>query len=182
MTYSYNLLISYCLPNHSFYPVRQEIRCILAMLGDKNPLVKRTIARGIAGVNSVVDCRQLIKGLYEIYNKDSNIFTNTIKWIPIDYWVKSDLGSMTNCLSSIAKDNIKKGEKWMMVVEKRRYSKYHKADIIKHLADLIDEKVDLKNPDKIVRIEIIGNNAGMSVIRPNEIFSITLAASATMTR
>ena len=145
------------------------------MLGDKNPLVKRTIARGIAGVNSVVDCRQLIKGLYEIYNKDSNIFRNAIKWIPIDYWVKSDLESMTNCLSSIAKDNIKKGEKWMMVVEKRRYSKYHKADIIKHLADLIDEKVDLKNLDKIVRIEIIGNNAGMSIIRPNEIFSITLA-------
>ena len=33
---------------------------ILAFLGDENPLVKRTIARGIAGVNSVVDCREIL--------------------------------------------------------------------------------------------------------------------------
>jgi tRNA acetyltransferase TAN1 len=180
MTYSYNLLISYGLPSHRFRLARQEIRRILAILGDENPLVKRTIARGIAGVNSVVDSREIIKGLYEIYNQDSAVFRNTVKWIPVDFWMKSDLESMTNCLSLIAKDKIKKGEKWMLVVEKRRYSRYHKADIIKHLADLIDEKVDLKNPDKIVRIEIIGNNAGISVIRPNEIFSIRLAASDTM--
>jgi tRNA acetyltransferase TAN1 len=176
MTYSCNLLISYGLPSHRFGIARQEIRRILAILGDENPLVKRTIARGIAGVNSVVDSREIIKALYEIYNKDSSIFRNTIKWIPIDYWTKSDLESMVNCMSLNAKDKIKKDEKWMMVVEKRRYSRYHKADIIKHLADLIDEKVDLKNPDKVVRIEIIGNNAGISVIRPNEIFSIRHAA------
>ncbi len=172
MTYSFDLFVSYGLSDHRFSLARQEIRHILAMLGDKNPLVKRTIARGIAGVNSGLDCREVIKGLYEIYSKDSAIFRETIKWVPVDYWMKSDLQSMANCLSSISKHTITKGEKWMMVVEKRRYSRYHKADIIKHLADLIGEKVDLKNPDKVVRIEIIGNNAGISVIRPNEIFSI----------
>jgi hypothetical protein len=108
MTYSCNLLISYGLPSHRFGIARQEIRRILAILGDENPLVKRTIARGIAGVNSVVDSREIIKALYEIYNKDSSIFRNTIKWIPIDYWTKSDLESMVNCMSLNAKDKIKK--------------------------------------------------------------------------
>jgi len=59
------------------------------------------------------------------------------------------------------KGRIKQGERWRMTVEKRRYTLYHKIDIIKQLADLIDEKVDLRNPDKILRIDIIGKYAGV---------------------
>jgi len=71
------------------------------------------------------------------------------------------------------KEKIHEGEKWRMTLEKRRYTRYHKIEIIKDLAELIQEKVDLKNPDKIVRIDIIGKYAAISVLSPNEIFSTT---------
>ncbi len=58
-----------------------------------------------------------------------------------------------------------------MKVKKRRYNLYHSIEIIEELAELIDEKVDLGNPDKILRVEIIGKNAGLSVLKPGEIFS-----------
>ena len=74
---------------------------------------------------------------------------------------------------SVLADQIKSGEKWMMHVEKRRYTLYHKADIIAGLADLVNEKVDLNNPDKIVWLEIVGKQTGMAVIRPGDIFSLS---------
>jgi tRNA(Ser,Leu) C12 N-acetylase TAN1 len=45
-------------------------------------------------------------------------------------------------------------------------------EIIEPLAELIDEKVDLRNPDKIVRIEILGNAAAVSVLKPEDVFSL----------
>lgn len=60
-----------------------------------------------------------------------------------------------------------------MNVEKRRYTLYHKIDIIRELAQLINEKVDLENPDKIVRIDIIGKYAGVSVLTPKDVFSVS---------
>lgn len=169
----YNLLVSYGW--HRFYPARDEIRRILAALGDKNPKIRRTIAQGVAGVSSVLDSRHVTKELYRMYSRDPFVFAHTVKWVPVDCWVPSDMDSMVEGLTTL-RDKIGRGEKWMMVIEKRRYTQYHKVDIIKHLAGLIDEKVDLRHPDKIVRLEIIGRNAGISVIRPDEIFSISMAA------
>jgi tRNA acetyltransferase TAN1 len=171
--YGYNLLVSFGW--RRFDPVRAEINSILTKLGDENAVIKRTIAYGIAGVNTVLDPRQVIKELYKIHNQDPSSFIQTLKWVPVDYWTMSDLESMANGIVML-KNKIAKGDKWMMVVEKRRYTRYHKIEIIKYLAEFIDEKVDLKNPDKIVRIDIIGNNAGMSVIKPDEIFSVATAS------
>jgi tRNA acetyltransferase TAN1 len=59
-----------------------------------------------------------------------------------------------------------------MIVEKRRYTRYHKIEIIEKVAELINEKVDLKNPDKILHIEIIGKYAGISLLTPRDTFSV----------
>ena len=62
-------------------------------------------------------------------------------------------------------------ERWMMVVEKRRYEGLSTAEIIKELAEVIEGKVDLRKPEKIIRIDILGPYAGISLLRPGEIFS-----------
>ncbi|MEM2759939.1 MAG: THUMP domain-containing protein [Nitrososphaerales archaeon] len=170
--YGYNLLVSFGW--RKFYQARKEIRTILSKMGDENTIIKRTIAQGIAGVNTILDPRQVIKNLYSMYNRDPSTFVHTLKWVPVDYWTTSDLESMVRGVLML-RDRIARGEKWMMVVEKRRYTQYHKIEIIKHLAEYIDEKVDLKYPDKIVRVDIIGNNAGISVIKPDEVFSVSKA-------
>ena len=58
-----------------------------------------------------------------------------------------------------------------MTIEKRRYTQRHKTEIIKEIAELINQKVDLKNPDKILGIDVIGKYAGISLLKPKEIFS-----------
>ncbi len=166
--YDFNLLIS--CPWTMSGRVRQEIAHILRLLGDESPIIARTIARGIIGVKTCLYSREVIEGLRTLFPKDPLLFQHTLKWVPSDVWVFSDLDSMREAVKSL-RDKIRAGECWRMTVEKRRYTLHHKMEIIKELAQLIDKKVDLKNPDKILRIDILGKYAAVSVLSPNEEFS-----------
>ena len=87
----------------------------------------------------------------------------------MDIWTLSDIQSMKHGIRKIAR--IGPGERWMMVVEKRRYAAQETPDIIKELAETIDAKVDLSNPDFIVRVDILGPFAGIGLLHPGEVFS-----------
>jgi len=168
--YDFNLLIS--CPWAAIGRARREIGTVLRLLGDEEPVIRRTIARGIVGVKTRLDSREVVRGLEALFNQHPDGFQYTLKWVPVDLWTNSDIKSLRTAVEQV-KDRVKQGERWRMTVEKRRYTLYHKIDIIKALAELIDEEVDLTNPDKILRIDIIGKFAGVSVLSPDEIFSTT---------
>jgi len=168
--YDFTLLVS--CPWAEVGNARREIAYFLRLLGDEEPVIKRTIARGIVGVKTRLDSREVAQELKTLFNEDPSRFQYTFKWTPVDLWTNSDIESMRTAVEQV-KDKIRQGERWRMTVEKRRYTLYHKIDIIKALAELIDERVDLANPDKILRLDIIGKYAGVSVLSPHEIFSTT---------
>jgi len=167
--YDFNLLVSCSWGIYG--KAKREIAHILTTLGDENPVVKRTIAEGIIGVKTRLDSREVVSGLRRLFNEDPFVFQYTLKWVPVDLWTLSDMDSMKEGVRKL-RNRIQAGEKWRMIVEKRRYTLHHKIEVIKELADLIEEKVDLKNPEKILRVDIIGRYAGISVLTPQEIFSV----------
>jgi tRNA acetyltransferase TAN1 len=61
-------------------------------------------------------------------------------------------------------------ETFRITVE-RRNTWLRSSEIIAKVAAIIGNKVDLENPDWIVLVEIIGKLVGISVIRPDEVFS-----------
>jgi tRNA(Ser,Leu) C12 N-acetylase TAN1 len=71
------------------------------------------------------------------------------------------------------RNRIHKGKKWHTTIEKRRFTKHHKDEIVRELAELIDEKLT-PNPDKILRVNIIGKFSDISVLEPKDIFSATV--------
>lgn len=168
--YDFNLIVS--CPWTETGRAKREIFHFLKLLGDDNPVVQRTWARGIIGAKTHLDPRSVARALASLFEKDVGAFRFTLKWVPVDVWVGSDLESMKEAVNKV-KDRIKPDETWRMTVEKRRYTLHHKIDIIKDLAVLIDAKVDLSNPKKILRIDIIGKYAGVSVLQPDEVFSTT---------
>jgi len=151
---------------------KREIVRILGLLGDEQPMIRSTIAQGIIGVKTQLDSRTVIQRLRTLFNSDPLIFQYALKWVPVDSWTHSDMNSLKEAVATI-RNKIEAGERWRMTVEKRRYTLYHKIDVIRELAQLIDEKVDLENPDKIVRIDIIGKYAGVSVLTPKDVFSVS---------
>lgn len=48
----------------------------------------------------------------------------------------------------------------------------HSKDLIDVAVDGINRKVDLKNPDLILQLEIIGELTGISLIKPNDILAV----------
>jgi tRNA acetyltransferase TAN1 len=150
---------------------RGELREQLRGLGDSSPVIERTIARGILGVRTCLDPRKVVAKLNELVAENPNAINYVLKLRPVDLWTAPTLADLRVAVASL-KGHIKPGERWCMEVELRRFTTLHKMEIIEPLAELIDEKVDLRNPDKIVRIEILGNAAAVSVLRPEDVFSL----------
>jgi len=167
--YDFNLLVSYSWGMCG--KAIEEVRSVLKSLGDEEPIVKRTFAEGIIGAKTPLDPREVIRELRTLFEREPFILQETLKWVPVDLWTLSEMDSMKEAVVQL-KNKIQTGERWRMIVEKRRYTRYHKIEIIQELAELIDERVDLENPDKILRIDIIGKYAGFSVLAPKDIFSV----------
>jgi tRNA(Ser,Leu) C12 N-acetylase TAN1 len=140
-------------------------------LGDSSPFIERTIARGILGVRTSLDPRKVVAEFNERVVKNPNSFNYVLKLRPVDLWTAPTIADLKVAVSSL-KGQIRPGERWGMEVELRRFTTLHKLEIIEPLAQLIDEKVDLRNAEKTVRIEILGDAAAVSVLKPEDIFSL----------
>ncbi len=164
-----DLLVSY--PWRRFGPARREIRRILKRLGDEYACVERTDVDGVALVCTNLDGREVVRRCRELF-QTAPTFEFAIKWVPVDYWCDTDLDAMKKLIEEKIRDRIDANETWGMKVEKRCWQKYHTADIIAHLAEGIDRRVNLDRPDKLVRVDVVGRQTAISVLRPGDIFSV----------
>jgi tRNA acetyltransferase TAN1 len=169
--YDFNLLVSCSWRGHG--PARGEVQRLLARLGDPRASVKRTLARGILGVRTSLDARQVIARLRTLHAADPLTFQHTCTWVPIDLWTTSEIDAMREAVLRL-RDRIAPDHTWRMTVEKRRYTRHHRIDIIRTLAELVPGRVDLEHPDRILRIDILGNYAGLAVLTAEETFSTGL--------
>jgi tRNA(Ser,Leu) C12 N-acetylase TAN1 len=117
--------------------------------------------------------KSIIKKLLKLIAKNKSIFGKTHRYIPVDKWVSAKISEMQKAIKSLVPD-IKKNEKWKMELDKRYYHKIDYNELIMKLTDVVDrEKIDLQNPDKIIKVEIIGNNAAISILKPGEQLTIS---------
>ena len=116
--------------------------------------------------------KEVVKKLKAFSKKNKELFGKTHRYIPIDKWVSSKVPDMQKAVKSIV-PKIGKTEKWKMDLEKRYYDKLDYNDLIIKLTDVVDrEKIDLKKPKKIIKVEIIGTSAGISLLEPGEFLAV----------
>lgn len=167
--YSYNLLVSYRF--NEFQQAKDEIFNLLVELGDSDPVVQKTDVKGIIGVKTKLKSREVISKIRQLFHSDAQKVQHAVKWVPVDNWSDSELETMLQTVKKI-KDQINEDETWAMDLEKRKYPAHHVYQIVTKLAEPFSQKVDLKKPDKYLRVDIIGEQAGISVLKPEEIFSV----------
>lgn len=157
-----NLLITYN-PLHKEY-AEAEIKAIGSEAGKTIEI--KDIEEGLAQV-SIENSREFVRSLSDI---DKTKFKYTFYWWPVDEWCKSTIEEMQKCIKKL-QEGIKPDESWKMDLAKRKAKEYPK-DIILKLTEVIDKKkVDLKNPSKIIKVEIISDKAAISLLTKNEIFN-----------
>lgn len=94
-------------------------------------------------------------------------------WVPIDTWVKNNIAEIQKKLKTLEKD-IGEKEAWKMELKTRKLKeKSDELKLIIKLTEAIDRKnIDLEKPEKIVKVEIIGNKAGLSLLKKNEFLNL----------
>ncbi len=165
-----DLLVSY--PRRCYAPAKREIGRILARLGDAQPRIEKSGVAGIFVVRTSLDNRRVVAQCAELCQAEPDAFRFAIKWVPVDYWCEKDLDALERLIKEQVAPQIGAQETWALLVEKRGWAEYHTAQIIERLAQSIDRRVRLKAPDKLVRIDILGNAAAVSLLRQGERFSI----------
>lgn len=163
-----NLLVTHD-PNHAGL-AKEEVTAVLKKLDVKPEFLKSEID-GLFQI-TIKEPKKVVKKLTAVCKKDPSVFRTTFHWVPVDNWCKSTIDGMQKTIKSLVKD-IKEKDKWKMDIAKRCYEKYHTTELIMKLTDVVDRpKVDLKNPDKIIRVDIIGNDAGISLLNKDEMLNI----------
>jgi len=148
-----------------------EVWNFLSEMGDKTAVIDRTGLIGLIVVKTNLDPFEVTQKLRAILAERPQEFRYTLKFTPIEKVIPTDLNIIRKTAEELSL-KIGADEKFRVTAEKRR-SEFHTASIVEAAAADVDRKVDLKNPDKIVLVEVLGKLTGVSVLKPNDILSIT---------
>lgn len=168
MLRDFNLLATTSRGNES--NVCSELRYLLGEIGDSASTVEKTGVAGLIAAKTGFDPFEVIEKFRKILRKRPYEFRYTLRLIPIETVVRTDLVEIQRIATELG-SKIGEKETFRVTVEKR-FTKTPTRDIIEAAAANIERKVDLNKPDKILLIEVIGGLTGISVIKPDDILSV----------
>lgn len=166
---NFNLLIS--TSRHNEINAKAELWFLLFMMGDEFPLIFRVEFPGLFIALTNLNPKKCIEKLRKMALKNPNFFQYILKITPIEYACETDLYLIKMTVIDNFHRVIKKKETFKIQINKRNCAT-SKLEIIEHIAVDLQNKVDLREPDKIVNIEILGNFTGISFITKDDILSV----------
>ena len=93
------------------------------------------------------------------------------RMIPVDVVVDTTIDQIKEASAQIA-PQILAGETFKIEITERD-SPISRKVLIDTIAEVVDRKVNLKDPDKVFQVDVLGEYTAMSVVKPDEILSIT---------
>lgn len=168
---SFNLILSTNLNYEK--NAETEIWFMLSMLGDQNPLIMHSSIDGILLVNTFLNPIKVIHKLRKMLKKDKNLMNFIMKLVPIQRVVETNLDLINLAVKDTLKLKKKITRKGSYAVRvKKRATHFTKKDIIDFVTENINFNVNLKNPRWVIRIEIIGNVTGVSILEKKDILYV----------
>jgi tRNA acetyltransferase TAN1 len=143
---------------------------LLGEIGDRGSNIETTSVIGLVVAKTKLDPIKAVQDLRVLFRERPWEFKYALKVVPIQRVVPAQLSEIENGAVTIANEITEK-EKFRVTVEKR-HTVLSSRSVIDAVARRIDRVVNLESPDKILLVEIIGELAGLAVIRPNEILSV----------
>jgi tRNA(Ser,Leu) C12 N-acetylase TAN1 len=163
-----NLLVTYD-PNHAG-SAKEEIGLIMKKIKAKPKFLKQP-TQGLFEIY-IPKPKEIVKKLNAICRKNSDFFVMTYHYTPIEKWVRTDVKTLQKEIKKYV-PKIKVKERWKMDLNKRRYDKIGSRDLIMKLTEVVDRmEVDLENPEKIIKVEIVGNRAGLALLGKDEFLDV----------
>ena len=148
----------------------EEIKRILAQIGDENPTVSISKMPGILTVKTELIPVDVVKWIHQKILDEPWIIRYCLRIIPIQIMTTTNLEEISDGISKLV-GVIGAKETFRITIEKRN-SNLSKNEIINKIAKNIPNQVSLNEPDWIVLIEIIGNITGLAVLKEESILSL----------
>ena len=163
-----NLIIT--CPRHFEEEASEEVKRILIELGDQEPKIIVSSMPGIlTGITSLNPIESIEKIREKILDEPWSV-RYCLRIIPIQGVCKTNIKEIEDEI--LKKIGVIKSEDSYRITIEKRNSKVSSNEIISKIAKNISNKVSLDSPDWVILIEIIGDEAGVSVIRNNNILSV----------
>jgi tRNA acetyltransferase TAN1 len=150
-----------------------ECRDLFRKLGDASPEPAVTDVMGLlVGKTSLnpVDVARELRGMVE---EEPWSVRLVLRFVPVEGVTYATPSSVKAKVAELC-GKISAGESFRVTVEKR-HNEAPSKDFVEAAASAIKQRVDLDHPDWIVLAEIVGNLAGVSVVKPDSIFSSSKA-------
>lgn len=142
----------------------------LRAVGDPEPKVNKTHVKGIIQGTTTLDPVEAIVLMREHMRSEIERYDKLYRVMPILSWVNTGIDAIVAEVLA-QKDRIGEDEKFRVTLEKRK-TDLRSREVIEAVAEVIDNPVDLENPDWVVLVEIIGNHTGVSIVRDEALFNV----------
>ena len=146
-----------------------EILELLDVLGDNDPSIEVSSVSGIILVDTILNPFQFVEDCKEIVRKDPWKFRYVLRVIPLEMNCKAELTEIHHIVNQLSR-KIDAQETYRVLIEKR-HSRLHSSEIISTVTSKLKMKVNLDSPNWIILIQIVKMVAGISILRPSQIFS-----------
>lgn len=118
------------------------------------------------------DARAAVREARELCQREPWRFARTHHWRPVDAWTSSDLADMVRAVEALA-GRIRPRDAWRLTLQIHGPSRWHQRDLVKPLTDPIRAGiVRLHDPAKELRVDVIGEEAGVAVLDRGDDLSI----------
>jgi tRNA acetyltransferase TAN1 len=165
---NFNLLVT--TYRHREYDAVDELNVILQRFSIDVETIEIQNVSGVILALANLNPFELITKLKELLTEEPWQFRYILRVIPIERALYTDLKNIEREVENLTMKKIKVNDSFRISVEKRHTSTRSK-EIISSIANKLQNKVSLENPDWIILIEIIGNKTGISILKERDIFN-----------
>ena len=144
----------------------------MLICGDIYPIISKLSFPGLITALTNIEAKKFISQIREILKSDPNFFQYILKIVPIDFVCETTTQILTKLVHEQYKTFITPHDSFKILLKRRKHEKINRTTIIESIADGINNKVDLEAPDKIIRIEVLGNFSGVSFLEKKDIIRI----------
>ena len=163
-----NLIIT--CARHLEPETEEELISILEEFGDSDVKVSITNMPGILTAETKLDPIDVVRKIKEMLLDEPWSVRYCLRIIPIQKVIETKIEEIEKSIAELS-DQILDDETYRISIEKRN-SNVSSQEIITKIAKKIKNKVSLEFPDKVLLIEILGNIAGISILKKSDILSI----------
>ncbi|MBC8463019.1 THUMP domain-containing protein [Candidatus Bathyarchaeota archaeon] len=142
----------------------------LRAIGDPEPKVSRSRIKGIVMAQTTLDPIEAIIKLREHMESEVERYDRLFRVFPIVARVPTEIETIVEEVQRQA-GVIEEGQKFRITLEKRE-TDIRSLEIIEPVAAVIARDVDLKNPDWVILIEVMGKMTGVSVMPPEGMLNV----------